>query len=275
MNDALAKRCKECGNVFAATKEYFGISKRHADGLDSHCRPCRRAKGKLWREQNPEKKSAASRRHYEKNTITVLSRNKQWREKNPDKVRSAKDNWRENNPDKVKKSSQRYYEKHVDKLRAQGKQYREANPDKERARRKRYRKSNPDKIRLIQRRWRQANPDKLCVFSQRRRTAKRALPATFTQQDWDSTLDHFNSCCAYCGNPPSLFDRHLVLHQEHFTPLSQGGGYTPDNIIPACQSCNFSKGDKKAEEWLIERFGARRGQVILKQIESYFSEVIG
>ncbi len=55
------------------------------------------------------------------------------------------------------------------------------------------------------------------------------------------------------------------LHQDHFIPLTKGGGYTKENIIPACRSCNASKQNADFEEWYpqYEYYSKEREQKIL------------
>lgn len=60
--------------------------------------------------------------------------------------------------------------------------------------------------------------------------------------------------CWYCGSVepgPRI--------REHQTPVSRGGTDDPENLVPACQSCNRIKGSRTVEEWHedIER-GFRR-----------------
>jgi 5-methylcytosine-specific restriction endonuclease McrA len=42
--------------------------------------------------------------------------------------------------------------------------------------------------------------------------------------------------CCYCGGPYQALD--------HMWPISKGGSHDPSNLVPACQSCNSSKGRK-------------------------------
>lgn len=43
--------------------------------------------------------------------------------------------------------------------------------------------------------------------------------------------------CHYCGStPPSV-----ILHVDHITPVSSGGGNEIDNLITSCQRCNLGK----------------------------------
>lgn len=50
--------------------------------------------------------------------------------------------------------------------------------------------------------------------------------------------------CAYCGSTEGTMQRDCVL------PLSRGGRYTLDNIVPACRSCNASKCNFEVTSWM-------------------------
>lgn len=73
--------------------------------------------------------------------------------------------------------------------------------------------------------------------SRRRAAAKRGMPDQLSPAEWAEILDRFNHRCAYC-----LADTDLEV--EHMQPLSQGGGHSPHNVVPACRSCNARKGTR-------------------------------
>ena len=50
--------------------------------------------------------------------------------------------------------------------------------------------------------------------------------------------------CAYCGATDEPLQRDCVL------PISRGGRYTLDNVVPACASCNASKCNGEVTGWL-------------------------
>ena len=52
------------------------------------------------------------------------------------------------------------------------------------------------------------------------------------------------SGCAYCGTDDGALQRDCVL------PISRGGRYTLDNVVPACRSCNASKCNDEVTGWL-------------------------
>lgn len=63
-----------------------------------------------------------------------------------------------------------------------------------------------------------------------------------TSEQWQNACLAFALSCAYCGKEDKLT-------MDHVTPISQGGTTTLGNIIPACQSCNSSKGNRDLIEW--------------------------
>jgi 5-methylcytosine-specific restriction endonuclease McrA len=56
----------------------------------------------------------------------------------------------------------------------------------------------------------------------------------------------FGHRCAYCGAGGDL-------HIEHVVPISKGGGHAIGNIVPACESCNYSKRDHNPDAWYISQ----------------------
>lgn len=52
----------------------------------------------------------------------------------------------------------------------------------------------------------------------------------------------FGDCCAYCGKGGDM-------QIEHAVPIANGGTHAVGNILPACQTCNYSKRDKEIQSW--------------------------
>jgi 5-methylcytosine-specific restriction endonuclease McrA len=64
-----------------------------------------------------------------------------------------------------------------------------------------------------------------------------------TDAQW-TTLQATWGGCAYCGATDEPLQRDCVL------PISRGGRYTLDNVVPACRSCNASKCNAEVTGWL-------------------------
>ena len=64
-----------------------------------------------------------------------------------------------------------------------------------------------------------------------------------TDGQWTALQAAWNGC-AYCGAADQALQRDCVL------PISRGGRYTLDNVVPACRSCNTSKCNDEVTAWL-------------------------
>lgn len=107
------------------------------------------------------------------------------------------------------------------------------------------------------------------VIRQRRKAKNRLLPYTLTFEQWEEIKSKFNNRCAYCGSEKKL-------EQDHFVAISRGGGYTPQNIVPACKSCNSRKCHKDFFTWypLQSFYSKERESFLLKHIEELSKESI-
>ncbi len=71
-----------------------------------------------------------------------------------------------------------------------------------------------------------------------------------SHQEWKEVMLFFGGECAYCGCTPR---RNQRLTRDHLEPVSKGGTTTQDNIVPACSSCNSSKGAEDFKEWFMRQ----------------------
>lgn len=142
--------------------------------------------------------------------------------------------------------------------RAQGAATRARNLARTRARERtnaeRYRLAHPERRRAIvresARRRRAVNPMVHRLAAQRRRD----LPLTNSQLPvtWYELVDYWDDrglhACIYCDMPFEQID--------HVEPVALGGRTELDNLVPACETCNKSKGAKPLAKWLPGRLAA-------------------
>ena len=76
--------------------------------------------------------------------------------------------------------------------------------------------------------------------------------------------------CTYCG--VALDSTAAQLHVDHVVPVAAGGTDDPSNLVPACRSCNCSKGDKPLSDWLPTRPAYRAEPTHTPQSEPLSSE---
>lgn len=285
----MGKTCTKCGKYLSL--DNFYKNKHSKDGITGTCKACKREYSKAYRDANPEKVKAtvkawhdvnsekvktAYKAWYETNSEKVKATSKAWNEANPEKKKATdkaysaanpekrkaiSQSWNKYNPEKGKATSKAWHEANIERAKAQQREWYENNIEKVNVTTKAWREANPKKVKAACKKWSTSNPEKIRNFTQRRNARKRSLLSTLTPEQWENIKHHFNNCCAYCGNS-------LPLTQDHLVPLSKGGEYTINNIIPACGSCNSSKGPEMFEEWFpsFKHYSKEREQIILEYL---------
>lgn len=136
----------------------------------------------------------------------------------------------------------RWYEGNKEYKNEYSRQWNEANKERVLATTKKWLEGNKERHAEANKAWMLNNPDKATALRHRHKARKRDLPATLTVEQWGRIKEYFNHQCAYCGAEVSLTQDHLIA-------VIRDGGYTADNIIPACGRCNSSKDHHLFEEW--------------------------
>lgn len=89
-----------------------------------------------------------------------------------------------------------------------------------------------------------AHPNSRRARAGRRRQRRLAAADNdLTAAEWAALLTAWGGC-AYCGAAAVPLQKDCVL------PLSRGGRYTRDNVVPACGPCNASKCNDEVTGWL-------------------------
>ncbi|MBI1350822.1 MAG: HNH endonuclease [Actinomycetales bacterium] len=72
--------------------------------------------------------------------------------------------------------------------------------------------------------------------------------------------------CAYCGSADTHLQKDCIL------PISRGGRYTLDNVVPACRSCNASKCNAEVTAWMRRKsFDERQFLTRQREIATAFA----
>lgn len=113
------------------------------------------------------------------------------------------------------------------------------------ARKRAWRRKNREKVAaIVKKSNKKIGREYFRVAAQRRKAAVLALPGTgVTVADWREIKEIFGGRCAYClGEATSM---------DHVVPVASGGAHDPSNIVPACKSCNSSKGKKSLLQFVM------------------------
>lgn len=119
-----------------------------------------------------------------------------------------------------------------------------------------WQRKNKEKHREAVARFASRNRDKIRAKSHRRRARSLNAKGFFTANDWQQRLAYHGFKCVYCG-----VEKHETpegwLSCDHMIPLSKGGQNWPSNLVPACRSCNSSKGSKTYFEYMEQINGSK------------------
>ncbi|MBN4927423.1 HNH endonuclease [Hoyosella rhizosphaerae] len=80
-------------------------------------------------------------------------------------------------------------------------------------------------------------------YAKRRLRRLSRVENDLTDLQWSSLREAWGGC-AYCGVTGSALQRDCIQ------PISRGGRYTLENVVPACASCNASKHRDEVTAWL-------------------------
>jgi 5-methylcytosine-specific restriction endonuclease McrA len=187
-------------------------------------------------------KRAKARKHLEKRRA--------WRDKNREKIRAQQRARYAANPAKYKAQQRAMHAAHPERKRYAAKMYNAANSERKKAYYREYNSKHAAKKSRASLLWQHANPEKARLQKKRAIHKRRALlrdsgSTGFTSAQWLSLVERFGGCCAYCGKPGTTID--------HVVPIAAGGRDEISNVLPACKSCNASKGNKVLAIWLAQK----------------------
>ena len=79
-------------------------------------------------------------------------------------------------------------------------------------------------------------------YQLRRSILESALENNFFDKDYEDALEFFEGC-AFCGSK-------TTPRMDHLIPVISLGDFVRSNVVPACQVCDDSKGQREYHEWM-------------------------
>src|ERR1700752_1895750 len=75
---------------------------------------------------------------------------------------------------------------------------------------------------------------------------------TMHKAQWEQIKEEFGGRCVFCGEEGTKENRGIV--PDHLVPVTRFGELVLGNVVPACQACNDSRGEKDWRPFLRQRF---------------------
>jgi len=218
----LTKTCSSC--KIEKNLDLFGKNSTGKFGRKSKCKRCLASEEKARRALSPLT---------EEQREAVRQRVRAWSATNKERKAVASKAWAHANTEKRVSSSRHWQGKNIEKARSYRQRWLRENPEKARKASRVWRESNPDRYRETAKKWRVEHQDYW-----RKRVGTVGLTSEFKAEDWNLIQTVFGHRCAYCLRGD------LPLTMDHVLPISRGGRHTPENVVPACKSCNSRKKDR-------------------------------
>ncbi|RUR01552.1 HNH endonuclease [Labedella endophytica] len=80
-------------------------------------------------------------------------------------------------------------------------------------------------------------------YAKRRKSRLGRVDNDLTAEQWADIREAWGGC-AYCRATD------VAVQRDCIQPISRGGRYTLENVVPACASCNASKHNDEVTAWL-------------------------
>lgn len=204
-----------------------------------------------------EQQKEYDRLYYQANQEKIRERKREYRKQNTDKVLAQGRACYQKNREKVLDRAREYRDKNKEKIAEQNKVWREKNKDYLKEEHRKWHLANKERVKEKRRARYVENPEKAKADNHRRRARMLGLESTLTPNEWRKILDDHFHRCHYCGAKSD------DLHQDHKIPVADGGGYTAENIVPACQSCNQAKHTEKYGKFVEESTDRLQQELVL------------
>ena len=92
---------------------------------------------------------------------------------------------------------------------------------------------------------------------------------TMSPAQWENIKVEFNGLCVFCGSGPTIANRGIV--PDHLIPVTLFGELVMGNTVPACQTCNDSRGDGAWLPFLRGRFPSNP-EAQINCVETYLKD---
>jgi len=79
-------------------------------------------------------------------------------------------------------------------------------------------------------------------YQLRRSILESSLENDYSEIDHEKSLEHFGGC-AFCGNKSTT-------RMDHQVPVIKLGDFIRKNVVPSCQICDDSKGQREYHDWM-------------------------
>lgn len=150
--------------------------------------------------------------------------------------------YREDNREQINAGLRTHYANNRDKRIENSRAWANSNPERRLLIELRYRQGHRQETQQRSTDWGIRHPERkrLHKLTRRARTFNNGI---FLVKGAELTR-LYSSNCFYCGSSSRI-------EADHIIPVSRGGRHSIGNLLPACRSCNATKGNRTITEWKL------------------------
>lgn len=226
------KSCRTCKQEL--TSASFHKNARFADGLNSECAECAKARSLAWRERHRSECTERTRQYRKRKKAERDAEHAKYLEENKDRLAAEAAAKRAEQKRKKSEYDRRYYIQNAEKKA----RYRDENRHRWIEQKKAYYEKH------------YAENRKAYVERAKARhlKVKGVTVVPFTVEQLEARMAYFGNVCWICQEAP-------FEHVDHVKPISKGGLHVLANLRPACELCNL----RKRNQWPfdLDRFRKR------------------
>ena len=198
-----------------------------------------KARSHQYRVAHPDKLRAYRQAHYQTNKQILTKQQRAYYLANKDRITIRQRTYNASHQEARRLQAHTYYLTNKAKLDRMNKLYQSIHYEELLIKGRAFRTLHAERLRAALRARRRANPEPHRNQQHQRRARKMAVLGSATPEQLKAIKAAYNGRCAYCGVKPTK------LTIDHVVPLSKNGTHTPENLVPACPFCNYSKRDRE------------------------------
>ena len=230
------KQCWACKRELPLNM--FHNSSCSKDGHSGICKECKSKRDKEYRVNNKDHIKEVSKQYREKNKNSIKEKKKKYYTENKDEILLKCKEYRETHKEQKAETDKKYAQEHKEKIHQYQKEYRDSHKLSNAESQKQYRKKNKDKLDE----YKKSPHVRYTVYKRNAKNKNRNLDLTE-----DEFIEISKQPCIYCGGYSDTYNGNQFNGIDRF---DSNLGYSLNNCVPCCATCNRMKMDLPANEWI-------------------------
>lgn len=230
------KTCSRCKQELPI--DMFNIHSRSKDGHNNMCKQCQTEYNKQYREKNKDRLKEKYKQYRIENKDTIKAKKKEYYQENRNEILEKCTEYRKDHKEKIAARDKKYAQKHKEKIQQYQKEYRDS-----------HKLSNSE----YQKQYRMDNKERLDEYKKSPHVRYKIYQNNAKHKDRNFDLTENEFCeitskpCTYCGEYSDTYNGELFNGVDR---IDSDLGYSIDNCVPCCTTCNRMKLDLNVNNWI-------------------------